>query len=282
MNVVLAKTMGFCFGVKRALEMTEKALASGEKIHILGDLIHNRAVIEKLAAKGLKRVTSVREVAASGTLIISAHGVSRDVYQSMEQTGISCIDTTCIFVKKAQDAAAFLCREGYEVFLVGDPDHTEVKSIVSAAGGSVRILQREEDLTQVLRGKRAGLLFQTTQSAEMLRVFSSGLAKRFDEVRIFNTICRATTERQEAVRELARNVEAVVIVGDRKSANSKRLLAIASEINPRSYMVETADQINPDDFNGLDTIGLTASASAPDWVITEVRTRLEKLSGETS
>ncbi len=277
MKVVLAKTMGFCFGVKRALEMTEKALASGEKIHILGDLIHNRAVIEKLAAKGLRRVKAVSEVTSGGTLIISAHGVSRDVYQAMEQSGISCIDTTCIFVKKAQDAAAFLCREGYEVFLVGDPDHTEVKGIVSAAGGPVRILQREEDLVTVTRGKRAGLLFQTTQTAEMLRLFTSGLAEKFDEVRVFNTICRATTERQEAVRELARDVDAVVIVGDRKSANSKRLLAIASEINPKSFMVETADQINVSDFSGLDTVGLTASASAPDWVIAEVQSRLSRL-----
>ena len=182
-----------------------------------------------------------------------------------------------MFVKKAQDAAALLGKEGYTVFLVGDRNHTEVKGIVSAAGVPVTILLGDEDIREVKGGRKAGLLFQTTQSVERCRFFWNEIIERFDEIRVFNTICMATSERQEAVRELAATVSAMVIVGDPKSANTKRLAAISAEINPKSFMVENADQINPQDFRGLEVVGLTAGASTPDWLILEVRNRLEMI-----
>jgi len=261
--------------VQHALEETQKALASGGDIFILGDLIHNSSVIQRLAAKGLKRVGSIDEVEKGGKLVIGAHGVAREIYEKAEKRGISLIDTTCMFVKKAQNSAALLCREGYQVFLVGDPDHTEVRGIVSAAGGPVNILSKREDLEKVKPGRKAGLLFQTTQSTETSPLFSSLLVEKFEETRVFNTICRATSERQEAVRELAKSVDAVVIVGDKKSANTKRLAAIASEINPKSIMVEDASQLDRLFFAGIDTVGITAGASTPDWIIDNVKSRLE-------
>jgi 4-hydroxy-3-methylbut-2-enyl diphosphate reductase len=275
MKVILAKKLGFCFGVKRALEMTEKALAEGGKIAILGHLIHNQAVTHRLESRGLKRVSSLDEVETGSFLILGAHGITRELYQDIERRGIHAIDTTCMFVKKAQDAAALLGREGYSVFLVGDRNHTEVKGIVSAAGVPVTILLNDEDIREVGRGRKAGILFQTTQSAERCRFFWNAVIERFDEIRVFNTICMATSERQEAVRELAASVDAMIIVGDPKSANTKRLAAISREINPRSFMVENADQLDVADFQGLETVGMTAGASTPDWLISEVRQRLE-------
>ena len=276
MEVKLAKTLGFCFGVKRALELTEKALQERPCLHMLGALIHNKAVVERLAQSGLDTIKSLDEV-QSGTVVIRAHGVTRDVYDEAEKREIELIDATCPFVKKAQDAASLLVKEGYEVLLVGDKNHAEVRGIVSAAGGPVHVVAKVDEIPKLTRATRVGLLFQTTKRPELARQFFDKLLERVQEIRVINTICRATIDRQLAVSELAPQVSAMVIVGDPESANTARLTAIAKETNERTIQVENASQLEETFFSGCKTVGLSAGASTPHWLIDEVKSFLEAL-----
>ncbi len=276
MEVKLAKTLGFCFGVKRALDITEKALAERPCLHMLGALIHNKAVVEKLAQAGLDTVTSLDEV-KSGSVVIRAHGVTKDVYERAQTRAIELIDATCPFVKKAQESAALLVKEGYEVILVGDRDHAEVRGIVSAAGGNVHVVAKVDELPKITRASRVGLLFQTTKRPMLAHKFFQALFDRVQELRVINTICRATSDRQLAVSELAPRVDAMVIVGDPESANTARLTSIAAETNEKTVQVENASQLEPSFFSGCKVVGLSAGASTPHWLIDEVKKFLESL-----
>ena len=276
MEVKLAKTLGFCFGVKRALELTEKALQERPCLHMLGALIHNKAVVERLAQSGLDTVKTLDEV-KSGTVVIRAHGVTRDVYEEAAKREIELIDATCPFVKKAQDAASLLVKEGYAVLLVGDKNHAEVRGIVSAAGGPVHVVANIDEIPKLTRATKVGLLFQTTKRPELARLFFDTLLERVQEIRVINTICRATIDRQLAVSELAPQVSAMVIVGDPESANTARLTAIAKETNERTIQVENASQLETSFFAGCTSVGLCAGASTPHWLIDEVKSFLEAL-----
>ena len=276
MEVKLAKTYGFCFGVKRALELTERALKERPCLHMLGALIHNKAVVEQLAHSGLDTVSSLDEV-KSGAVVIRAHGVTRDVYEEATRREIDLVDATCPFVKKAQESASLLVKEGYEVLLVGDKDHAEVKGIVSAAGGAVHVVADGNEIPELTRATRVGLLFQTTKRIDLAKSFFNALFEKVQEIRVVNTICRATTDRQLAVSKLAPEVDAMVIVGDPESANTARLTAIAAEANDHTIQVENVGQLQSDFFAGCKIVGLSAGASTPHWLVDEVKSFLEAL-----
>jgi len=273
-QVVVADSLGFCFGVERALEMIHKALNTGQGLSMLGPLIHNRLVLERLEAQGLETVDEVHQV-REGALVIRAHGVQQAVYERAKQQGTDLIDATCPFVKRAQRAAQELFDGGYDVILVGDTDHAEVRGIVSAAGGPVNVVTTVKDIDSLELKPRVGLLFQTTQAPELVDTFCRTLVGRCLELRVFNTVCRATADRQDAVRKLAPTVDAMVIVGDPNSANTGRLTAIALTLNVRTTQVETADQLNETFFSNVKNVGLSAGASTPGWLIDEVKTWLE-------
>lgn len=276
MEVRVASPCGFCFGVRRALELTEGALSERSDLHMLGNLIHNRSVVEDLAARGLTTVASLDEV-EGGAVVIRAHGVPRLVYDEAAARGLDLVDATCPFVTRAQEAAALLAREGYTVVLVGDPDHAEVRGIVSAAGGQALVVDSPDELPPLPPGARVGVLFQTTQQPEQAPLFAAALAPRVRELRQFNTVCRATADRQRAVRALAPEVDVMVVVGDPGSANTGRLTAIARDLNPRTVQVEGADDLDPAFFDGARVVGLTAGASTPDAILEAVRRRIEAL-----
>ncbi len=270
--------MGFCFGVKRAIEMTEKALASGETVYIVGDLIHNKAVIERLARKGLKRISNLDEIPAGrkAALVIRAHGVPRETYVEAEKLGLKLIDATCPFVKKAQLAASQLAASGYHVIIIGDREHSEVKGLLSAAGEDSTVVSSLEELEGLELPARIGVVFQTTQPIDAAGTYLAGLFPRCAELDVHNTICNATFKRQDAVSKLAPRVDAMVIVGDRHSANTKRLTNIASELNPRTIQVESASELERAYFEGAHTVGVSAGASTPDWLIERVVEILER------
>jgi 4-hydroxy-3-methylbut-2-enyl diphosphate reductase len=273
MKVILANKLGFCFGVKRALDITEaaieKSVESHEEISMLGALIHNKAVVANLQERGIRTVDTIEETTC-GKLVIRAHGATKEVLSNAREKNLDVIDATCPLVERAHKAAAQLVKEGYTVYLAGDKGHAEVAGIVSAAGGKVIVVATPEDIKQTEHRGKVGLLFQTTKDPRTAPGFYEALFKNSNEIRTINTICNATTERQIAIRELAPKVDCVIVVGDMNSANTARLTLIARELNPRTIQVENASELSKKFFQGCQTAGVSAGASTPDWLIEEV------------
>ncbi len=281
MEVVLAEHAGFCFGVKRAVKLANDAADQySEGVHSLGPLIHNPQVVGQLAKKGVKRVESLSEI-KDGVVIFRSHGVSSSqVLDDAETKGLKVIDATCPFVTNAQKNAKQLVSEGYQVIMVGDRNHPETKSVLGHAGGEILVSESFEEIKAHLNKfpkKRIGIISQTTQT---YRKFSEIVVKCLEiceEVKVFNTICYATEDRQTEAEILATQVESVVVVGGKNSANTTHLAKICESHNVPVYHIETAEEIKKDWFVGFEKVGVTAGASTPDWIIQEVVQYLEQL-----
>jgi len=274
MKVIVAEHAGFCFGVKRALDMALEAAQKGTPLYTLGPLIHNPQVVEKLRAAGVAVVKDVSEV-KGGALIMPSHGVAREVKEAAMAAGLNVIDATCPFVAKVHKRAESLAQAGFHVAVVGDPGHSEVKGIVSAAGGHATAVWSEQEAESLDWPAKVGIVTQTTQTSDRFRAVARAISKRVGETRAFNTICYATRDRQSAALELAPQVEAIFVVGGRNSANTNRLREICESTGVPTYHIETADEILEEWLTGKSVVGVTAGASTPDWIIEEVRRRLE-------
>lgn len=278
MKVIVASEAGYCYGVERALKMVKKALEDGKiPIYTLGPLIHNPQVVSDLSKKGVTPVSSLDEV-ERGYVVIRSHGVPPDVLEKAKLKGIKIIDATCPFVKKAQEKASLLSSEGYLVVIIGEKRHPEVIGLLGYAGGNSLVLENPEDIPfEILKREKIGVVVQTTQSEEKLFDIINKLIPFSGELRVFNTICNATQKRQEAARKLAQEVDVMIIVGGKNSANTTRLYQISKRINPRSFHIETAEEIKEEWFDRAETVGLTAGASTPRYLLNEVEKRVESI-----
>lgn len=275
MKVIVADQAGVCFGVKRALDLVNKESEKGGGLATLGPLIHNPQVVKALEEKGVRVVKSVEE-AAHGAIVMPSHGVPKDVLQAAEDAGLRIVDATCPFVAVVHRKVEALARDGYTVVVVGDAGHSEVKAIVSAAGEGALVISSAEEASRIdWSGKKVGIVSQTTQTPERFGEIVGIIAARAREIVAHNTICYATHDRQTAARELAPQVEAMFVVGGRNSANTNRLADICRESGVPTYHIETADEIRSEWVNGMHVVGLTAGASTPEWIIEEVKARLE-------
>jgi len=276
MRIRLAERCGFCFGVKRAIDMAGAVLEKGRKIYSLGSLIHNKQVVEKLSAKGLKVVDGIGRI-KSGTVVISSHGLSPGTAARIRKKNIRIVDTTCPFVLNAQRIARYLSGEGYSVIIVGDVKHPEVKALIDFASGRATVIRdaRAAERLDPAENSRVSVISQTTQSMDnFIEVASAILAKRAKEVRIFNTICRDAECRQDAARRLARSVDVMLVVGGRHSANTRRLYEVCRKILPRTHLIENERGMRPEWFRKAKEVGITSGASTPDWIIKKVVTAL--------
>lgn len=276
-RVVVASAAGFCWGVEKALE---KAYAAAEEaegpVHTLGPLIHNPGVIEQLHSRGIGLVDDI-DGKTEGTIIIRSHGVPREIMERLEDSDVAVVDATCSFVKSAQTKAARLREEGYRVVILGEPDHPEVLGIRSHAGPDAIVVETPEDLPGDLVGRRVGVVVQTTQSQERLAALAAALASVARELRVYNTICSATERRQEAAVLMARDVDVVLVVGGRTSGNTTRLAELCSRVQPRTYHVETAEEIDRSWLRDAGVVGVTAGASTPAYQIESVVARVKEL-----
>ncbi len=279
MRVVIAQHAGICYGVERALKLAGEAADGGGSVHTLGPLIHNPQAVQALKDRGVFVASGVDEV-AEGTLVIRSHGVDPAVIVAAGEAGLEVIDATCPFVSTAQRHAADLTQEGYSVVIVGEAEHPEVEGILAHAGGSALIVQHASDLPERLPSKRVGVVVQTTQSASRLEEVVSALLGRVSELRVFNTICSATTKRQIAADELARTADVMIVVGGRNSGNTTRLAEICRAVNVRVHHVETADELDSAWFAGAEVVGVTAGASTPDEQIRGVIDAIEALDSD--
>jgi len=276
MTVVIAKRAGFCFGVKRATQMAFEAAGKGDKTYTLGPIIHSPQVVQKLEQMGVKVVKNLDNT-DSGTIIIRSHGVLSSEMDEAVQKQLEIVDATCPFVKKAQEHVKSLSEAGYGVVVVGDADHPEVQGIVSYGGNKVFVVGSGEEVKRLPKMNKIGVVAQTTQSFENLKNVVSECLLRGGEIRVFNTICDATAVRQEEAKELACQVDCMLVVGGFNSANTRRLAEVCIEIQPRTYHIETAAEIDPGWFGKDERIGVTAGASTPKWIIDEVVSRIESL-----
>jgi len=277
MKILLAQSAGFCFGVKRATQMAFEAAEKYPRLSSLGPIIHSPQLVKKLEEEGVEVVREVKDLPQS-PVIIRSHGVTRGEFDGIIGRGLEIVDATCPFVKKAQEYAALLSKEGYVVIIVGEEEHPEVQGIVSyARDGEVFVVADREQAESLPRMNKVGVVAQTTQSLENLHQIVEICLRKSKELRVFNTICDATSLRQEEARTIAGKADAMVVIGGFNSANTNRLAKICRDIQPQTHHVETADEIEPSWFKNVDVVGVTAGASTPRWIIEKVLERLKRI-----
>lgn len=278
MQVLLADEYGFCFGVERAVEMVEGALEEGDTVRTLGPLIHNTQEMERLEADGVATIEAPVEIKRSETAVIRAHGVTPEVQRDLEERAAKVIDATCPFVTKVQKLAQRAAAQDRHVVVVGNPDHPEMIGVKGYAPSHAFVVRDASEVVDLPPLHAPLVVSQTTiklhtflEAAEAVR------AKADQEPQVVNTICSATRDRQDAARALAGHVEAFYIIGGRHSSNSMKLLAVCQEQCPKSFLIETADEINAEDLTGVGRVGVTAGASTPNWLIEQVVERLKEI-----
>ncbi len=278
MKIRKAVHAGYCWGVERALDIVTDTAAAhpGETVRTLGPIIHNPHVVQSLEDKGVQSVNELDEM-TSGTVIIRTHGVPPETYEHAQAKGLNVVDATCPLVTLVQNKAKQLVQEGYHLVIFGNPRHPEVIGTIGHAGGKATVIEHPEDVENVHLPKRVGVVVQTTQETELLAALLAHLAPRCKEVKIFNTICNPTIERQEAARELARDVQVVIVVGGKNSSNTRHLAEVCREEGTTAYHIEDATELDPQWVQGIDSIGITAGASTPGWLMDQVIERLEKI-----
>lgn len=262
-EIEVARYAGVCYGVERALGMAEKAARKALKpVNTLGPLIHNPLVVNDLESIGVGTASSVSEV-EEGTLIIRAHGVVPSVVEDARVRGLDVIDATCPYVKKVHNAAERLVREGYQLIVVGESGHPEVEGIMGHAGDNAHVVSVPADLAGIDLSRKVGVVVQTTQTPRALADIVAELSRLTMDLRVINTICSATQERQDSAAELARRVDAMIVVGGKNSGNTRRLAEICSLACSKTHHIEDACEIDPAWFDGASHIGVTAGASTP-------------------
>ena len=270
MEILIAKNAGFCFGVKRAINMAHDcAQGPHGNIYTLGPIIHNPQVVKELEKSGISKIDNVEDI-HDGTVIIRSHGVTSGQMKLIQEKGLEVIDATCPFVKKTHEYVELLTREGYSVIVVGEKEHPEVKGILSYGARDIVAAASVDDLKDMPRKKKIGIVAQTTQSIENLQAVVAHCLKKASELKIFNTICNATSVRQQESIELAKQVDCMIVVGGRNSANTNRLAEICKKIQPKTYHIEVPEELNQISFNGTKKVGITAGASTPNWIIEKV------------
>ncbi len=275
MKVKVAAKAGFCFGVKRAVEMARKCLHGRDgPVYTLGPLIHNDQVTRALSDEGIIPVNDLDDINGAGTVIIRSHGVVPEIYYRAKQRGLDLVDATCPFVRKVQQTVCDLVKQDIPVVVVGDPNHPEVQGIIGWSGGRAMVAADATQAGKLDKFPELGVVVQTTQRQDNFDAVVKVLKDSGSRVQVYNTICLATAERQREALELAQQVDAVLVLGGKKSANTAKLAQICHTTGKPVYRVETADEIDFAWLKKLRTVGVTAGASTPGWIIEEVCSRM--------
>jgi 4-hydroxy-3-methylbut-2-enyl diphosphate reductase len=281
MKIEKAAEMGFCFGVRRAIDLVEKAAQERGPLQTLGPLVHNRQVVDKLSECGVSIAESLDEIKGD-IVVIASHGAGPEVMKLVKARGLEVIDATCPFVRKAQVVAQRLGKEGYRVLVFGDASHPEVQAVLGWAGKNTSASLEIPQFT--VQPKRLGILCQTTQNKERFADFVASIiasdTAKFSELRIFNTLCDATRKHQAAALGLAKRADLMIVIGGKDSANTKRLAEICADTGVATHHIETVAELDPSWVRGRHHIGVTAGASTPDEAINEVVLKLQEASGK--
>ncbi|MBI3834505.1 MAG: 4-hydroxy-3-methylbut-2-enyl diphosphate reductase [Planctomycetes bacterium] len=280
MQVKLASSRGFCFGVEDAIELAEDAVArhGAGRVVALGPVIHNKQVVAKLEQSGLNQSGDLDTIPSDKVVLIRSHGATPQTMQRIHDRGLQVVDATCVLVKRAQDVVRQLYDEGYHVVMIGDPNHPEVRGVIGYAP-EVTVIDDDSDLEQMLPYKeRLGIVAQTTHSPEhVAKVVAKILVRPYREVKMVNTLCLEVTRRQEAAITLCKEVEVMFVLGGLNSANTREMARLCHVSGCETYHIETWEQFDPSMVCGKSVAGVTAGASTPESVISEFVERLKDI-----
>ena len=276
MQIKVSKYSGYCYGVKRAVSMAQESIEKYDDIYSLGSIIHNKKAVEKLTNSGLKVVQDIDK--EQENIIFRSHGVEKKFYKFARENNINIIDTTCTFVKKIHQIVEEQYKKGYKIIIVGSKIHPEVIGINSYADYQAQFVEEEKDISNLVisNDDKYSIVFQTTFNIEKYDSIVNKLKEKIKNIDVHNTICNATKKRQDAALELAKNVDMMIVIGDKSSSNSKKLYDIASS-KKKSIFIEDVNQLDIDMFKNIKKAGITAGASTPDFVIDEVIEYLNKI-----
>jgi (E)-4-hydroxy-3-methyl-but-2-enyl pyrophosphate reductase len=278
-KIVVAKHMGFCGGVRRAVQIAENAATSaGKPVQTWGPLIHNPQVVQRLQEKGV-RVADRNDDLNGAAFVISAYGVERGVLDEARHRGMALVDATCPVVTRAHTLTEKLAAEGYHVVVVGDHGHPEMVTLKEMLGDQVTVVHTREEAAAVKVSGKLGVVSQTTQSEENFRQIVGDFALRVRELKVLNTLCPAITVRQEETDVMIPQIDALIVIGGHGSSNTTRLAEMGRERGVPTYHIETAAEISPAWFDGVGTLGVVSGASTPMWIVEEIMLRLQELGG---
>lgn len=281
MKIIKTDDIGFCFGVKRAIKKAEQALDNipANNIFMLGEIIHNPQVIDKFKKKGVTIVKEITDVPPGKHLITRAHGILKKEEEYAKMNGIVLINTTCPYVKKLHQIANILNEEGYQIIVFGDIGHPEIKSLLSYIDDNAQVIQSEKNIKEehFKFFKKVGLISQTTKDIKQYKNIVKNIFNHTEELRIFNTICKATILRQEKTKELARDVDLMVVIGGLNSANTNRLASLCKNIGVETFHVEDETQLNLNWFKNKEKIGITSGTSTPDNITNDIIKAIQRI-----
>ena len=282
MSIQVAKSAGFCFGVNRAVELVENAARGAEKVCTLGPIIHNRHAVAHFEDMGVSVIEKPADAKAGQTVVIRSHGVTKAVYEALENQGVNIIDATCPFVKRIHQLVSAASEEGRLPVIIGTRSHPEVEGIAGWCG-ECRIFENPEELENWIKKENIPpdlpicMVCQTTSTESLWKICTQIAKKMFTNVKIFDTICKATEFRQRDAADLSRVCQAMVVVGDTKSSNTGRLAMICREHCDKVFLVDNAAELKKEDFIGVHQVGITAGASTPAWIIKEVNKTMSEI-----
>ena len=276
MKIIIAKNAGYCFGVRDAVNMAHDVAKKEGEVYMLGDIVHNERVVEDLDNSGAKVVNSLDEVPKDGTVLFRAHGTKNEVWDEAREKKMKIVDATCPLVHKIHEDVRNLYAEGRKIIVIGDHGHDEVVAIADQVPKTIVISSVEEAIAQK-RIRKAGIVSQSTQSIENVQEIIKILMTKVFDLRFVNTICFPTKRNQNQIKDLAKIVDTMIIIGSFTSANSKRLTSLSKLINKNTYQVTCADELQEDWFLKSDSVGISAGASTPDYLIEEVSNRISSL-----
>lgn len=280
MRFVLANPTGLCFGIKRAVAQLEEALLKNGEVYALGSPVHNPQETERLKGNGLVVVDVLEDIPRGSVSFVRAHGIAPQVFAELEKRCSLVIDGTCPFVKTAQERVKELSKEGYLVVISGDKTHPEVQGLMGFAGDnkdSVVVISSGEDIPDKVKGRRCGVLSQTTQKAADFAAQVGAVVQVAPEIKVYNTICKATLARQESIRKLASGVDGMIILGGRNSANTRKLVEISESAGVPSIWIEHAGELERGWLQNKDIVGIAAGGSTPDWLIEKLIEKLQQM-----
>ena len=274
-KITIAKSAGFCFGVKRAIDLAEDIASKNKEVYTFGPLIHNPQEVSRLEKENIKVIEDYSKI-EKGILVLRTHGIPLDIYENLsKKKNIKIVDAACPFVKKAQDIIKELSKDSEQIVIVGEKKHPEVVALVSYGKGKCIVIEDKKDVKNVKKTDIIYVVSQTTQSPKKFEEIVNEISK-ISQVEVFNTICRATFDRQSAAAELAKEVDVMIVIGGKNSGNTTRLYQICSNIT-KTYHIENSDEIETAWFNDVKTVGITAGASTPDWVIENIKRRINEI-----
>ena len=264
MKINLAKSAGFCFGVKRALEIALKTAVKEKRAEMLGDIVHNEAVVSQIKKAGIKKITHLGK-GKGKILLIRAHGTSTGTYKRVRALGYKIVDATCPMVREIHKIAKENEKKGYRIIIIGDKKHDEVQGILGQLKKKALVIDSNKDISKKFKGiTKAVVVVQSTQNLEKTLKIVKVLSKHINKLKFFNTICEPTRSKQKEIKEMAAKNSLMIIIGSKTSANTKRLYEISKSINKQTFWIQSKDEIKPVWFKKVSSVGITAGASTPE------------------